>query len=74
MLKALIEKLNLSYDDFKITENEYIEKVASILPKPEVPNRINNFSSEKFDLDAFIEKYNIKIHSKSKSNGVTKQI
>lgn len=61
-------------DEFKITENEYIQKVADMLPKPETPNRANNFSSEKFDLDAFIEKYNIKIHSKSKSNGVTKYV
>lgn len=50
-------------NEIKITPNGYFQKVASFLPKEETPNRYNNYSNNKFNLDEFIAKYNIKIRN-----------
>lgn len=49
-------------DEIQINEKEYFEKIANLYPEDEIkPTRENNYSTEKFDLDAFIEKHNIAV-------------
>jgi archaellum biogenesis ATPase FlaH len=60
--------------DVKITPNEYFEKVASYLPQPEKRDRSNNWGANSFDLDEFIQKYNIKVRNVVTSHDYTKYI
>ena len=60
--------------EVKITPNEYFEKVASYLPKPEKRDRSNNWGANSFDLDEFIQTYNIKIRNIVTSHDYTKYI
>lgn len=47
-------------DEIKINNREYFEAIANLYPEEEVkPTRDNNYSTEKFDLDAFLQKHNI---------------
>lgn len=50
----------------KVNDIEYFKKIADLYPKEEEakPNRYNNYSTEKFNLDAFIEKHNIPVTRK----------
>lgn len=48
-------------DEVKINEKEYFEKIANLYPEEVKPSRENNYSTEKFDLDAFIEKHKIPV-------------
>lgn len=49
-------------DEIKINEKEYFEKIANMYPEDEIkPSRENNYSTEKFDLDAFVEKHNLPV-------------
>lgn len=61
-------------DEFKVTDIAYIQKVVSLLPKPEVPSKSNFFSNEKFNIDEFIQKYGIRISSITKGSGFTKYV
>lgn len=46
----------------KVNDIAYFEKIAALYPEEEIkPSRENNYSTEKFNLDAFIEKHNIKV-------------
>ena len=46
----------------KINDVAYFEKVAALYPEEEVrPSSQNNYSTEKFDLESFLEKYDIKV-------------
>lgn len=48
--------------EIKVNEKEYFEKIAALYPDDEIkPSRENNYSSQKFDLDGFIEKHGIKV-------------
>lgn len=60
--------------EIKITPNEYFEKVASYLPKPEKRDRSNNWGANSFDLDEFIQTYNIKVRNIVTSHDYTKYI
>lgn len=60
--------------EVKITPNEYFEKVASYLPQPEKRDRSNNWGANSFDLDEFIQKYNIKVRNIVTSHDYTKYI
>lgn len=60
--------------EVKITPNEYFQKVASYLPQPEKRDRSNNWGANSFDLDEFIQKYNIKIRNIVTSHDYTKYI
>lgn len=53
-------------DFIKVNNIEYFKKIADLYPKEEEskPNRYNNYSTEKFSLDAFIEKHNIPVTRK----------
>lgn len=47
-------------DEIKINNREYFEAIANLYPEEEVkPTRDNNYSTEKFDLDSFLQKHNI---------------
>lgn len=49
-------------DEIKVNEKEYFEKIANLYPEEDIkPSRENNYSTEKFDLDAFIKKHDIKV-------------
>lgn len=60
--------------EIKITSNELIKKVADIIPKPETPDKYNNYSTEKFDIDSFISKHNIRIRNIANFSGGRKYI
>lgn len=60
--------------EVKITPNEYFGKVASYLPQPEKRDRSNNWGANSFDLDEFIQKYNIKVRNIVTSHDYTKYI
>lgn len=53
-------------DEIKVNQKEYFEKVASLYPTEEDtrPNRFNNYSNERFNLDDFIAKHNIPVTHK----------
>lgn len=47
-------------DEIKVNEREYFEKIASLYPEEEdIPTKNTNYSTERFDLDSFLDKYNI---------------
>lgn len=48
-------------DEIKVNEKEYFEKIANLYPEDVRPTRENNYTTEKFDLDKFLEKHNIKV-------------
>ena len=60
----------------KIVETgiEYIRKIAEILPEKEAPSRFNGYSTESFDLEAFIAKHNIKIARRARFSGGEKLV
>lgn len=47
--------------EIKVNEKEYFEKIAALYPEDVKPTRENNYSTEKFDLDSFLDKYDIKV-------------
>lgn len=48
-------------DEIKVNEKEYFEKIAALYPDDVKPTRENNYSTERFDLESFIQKHNIKV-------------
>lgn len=48
-------------EEIKINEKEYFEKVAKLYPEDVKPTKENNYTTDKFDLDTFLEKHNIKV-------------
>ena len=48
-------------EEIKVNEKEYFAKIANLYPEDVKPTRENHYSTEKFDLDAFLEKHNIKV-------------
>lgn len=61
-------------DEIKITPNEYLAKVAAMLPKPEQPSKSNYYSNEKFDLEAFLNKHHIAVRNIVRTSSFTKYI
>ena len=60
--------------EINATPNEYFEKVASYLPVPEKKDRFNNYGADTFDLDAFIQQYNIKVRNIVETAAFTKYV
>lgn len=60
--------------EVNVTPNEYFEKVASYLPKPEQKDRSNNYGASTFDLDEFISTHGIKIRNIVESKDFTKYV
>lgn len=60
--------------EINVTPNEYFEKVASYLPKPEAKDRSNNYGANSFDLDEFISKYGIKVRNIVETRDFTKYV
>lgn len=48
-------------EEIKVNEKEYFAKIANLYPEDVRPTRENNYTIEKFDLDKFLEKHNIKV-------------
>ncbi len=48
-------------EEIKVNEKEYFEKIAKLYPEDVRPTRENNYTTEKFDLDNFLQKHNIKV-------------
>lgn len=61
-------------DKFEETGIEYIRKVASEYPEVEAPSRANNYSTEKFDIEGFIQEHHIEIARRVKFVGGEKLI
>lgn len=61
-------------ENFSATDMAYLKKIAEIIPEEEKPSRFNNYSSQPFDLRAFIQDHNIKIAKEARFNGGTKFI
>lgn len=61
-------------DEYKVTDEAYIRKVADQLPKVEPPSKYNGFSREAFDIDGFISEHNIKVVKRSRFQGGEKLI
>lgn len=60
-------------DVIKINDIEYFKKIADLYPEDEIaPSSKNNYSTEKFDLDSFISKHNIRVTSTEKVADGTK--
>lgn len=59
---------------FLVTDEAYVQKVAALLPKPEQPSRLNNYSKERFDLDGFINAHSIGIAKRSRFQGGEKLV
>lgn len=47
--------------EIKVNEKDYFAKIAELYPEDLKPSRENNYSVEKFDLESFLEKYDIKV-------------
>ena len=45
----------------KVNDIAYFEKVAALYPEEVKPSRENNYSTEKFDLESFLDKHGIKV-------------
>ena len=58
----------------KVNDVAYFEKVAALYPEDEKPTRDNNYSTEKFDLDAFIDKHGIKVTKIERVSGGKKYV
>lgn len=51
--------------EIKPIPNEYFSKIANLYPDDEIrPSRENNYSTERFDLETFIQKHNIPVTGK----------
>lgn len=60
--------------EVNVTPNEYFEKVAAYLPKPEKRDRSNNYGVDTFDLDEFLAKYNIAVRNIVETRDFTKYV
>ena len=47
--------------EIKVNAREYFEKIAELYPEEVKPTRENNYSAEKFDLESFLDKYDINV-------------
>ena len=56
-------------DEILVNEKEYFLKIANLYPEEEKPSRENNYSNEKFDLVAFLDKHGIKYRAQSITGG-----
>ena len=62
-------------DEIKINDVAYFKKIADLYPdEEEKPNRDNNYSVDKFDLDSFISKHNIHVSKIENISGGRKYI
>ena len=61
-------------DEIKPTQNDFFKKVASMLPKPDKPNRSNNYQSDSFNIEEFISKHNIGVRNVIKTGSYTKYV
>lgn len=59
---------------FKETGIEYIRKVAGEYPQVEAPSRSNNYSTEKFDIEGFLQNYKVDVERRVKFSGGEKII
>jgi len=69
-----ISKILKIPSEYKETNIAYIQKVAAMLPEPERPSQYNNYNTERFDLDAFIQEHNIEVVKVVRFSGGTKYI
>ena len=60
--------------EIKVNEKEYFEKIAALYPEEVKPTRENNYSTEKFDLDSFLDKYGINVKKIEQVSGGKKYV
>lgn len=56
------------------TDWAFVKKVADMLPKVERPSRYNGYSTERFDIEGFIQKHGIQIAKRSRFGGGEKLV
>lgn len=61
-------------DKIETTDVKFIEKVAAEYPQVEAPSRLNNYNTERFDLESFISRYGIRVASRRRFNGGEKLV
>lgn len=63
-------------NEVKVTANEYFEKVAGYLPKPETRDRSNNYgaATSSFNLDEFLNQHNIEVRNVVTTTEYTKYV
>lgn len=61
-------------EEIKVNEREYFEKIANLYPEDVRPTRENNYSTEKFDLESFLQKHDIKVTKIERITGGKKYI
>ena len=63
-------------NEVKVTANEYFEKVAGYLPKPETRDRSNNYgaATSSFNLDEFLNQHNIGVRNVVTTTEYTKYV
>lgn len=48
-------------ENIKVNQKEYFEKIAKLYPEDLKPTRENNYRVERFDLQSFLQKHNIRV-------------
>lgn len=48
-------------NEIKVNQKEYFEKIAKLYPEDLKPTRENNYRVERFDLQSFLQKHNIRV-------------
>lgn len=61
-------------NEVKLNEQGRFELVAKLLPEPELPSRNNGYSSERFDVQSFINKHHIAVRNVVRSGAYTKYV
>lgn len=62
-------------DEFKVTPKELIERIANMMPKAETPSKSNHYAPiGSFNLEEFLQKYDIKVAKKEDSKDYTKYV
>lgn len=59
----------IRFDGYEPTEIELVQKVASMLPKDEKPQKYNNWQPSQFDLDSWLTQYGLDYTKEPYSDG-----
>lgn len=59
---------------FSVNDIALVRKVAELYPKPEAPSSFNGYSTERFDLEGFIQSHGIKVIKRSRFSGGEKLV
>lgn len=55
---------------YSVTDKTYLQKLSSVLPKEEKPQKYNNYSPRTFDLEQWLDKYGIRYERSAYKDGI----